>query len=249
MDAMSTTADLEKRDQAEAASRALAAVPGVTSVVIFGSVARGQATENSDIDLIVLGTDDHLTPSALRRSLPAALQAAPISLSYHTANSLEQYLRRWSRFAVHLRREGRILYDPNGELRRLLSVDIPVSTMQELRAQRRHLANYQHVERFGGRLLFPLAHLYRIGRATVYAILAEGGTLEFDRKEAFRAIAELHPAWAPDIAAISELAPFYERVRSRSSASPLPFEPIGHQAEARFVHAREAIARLAALGG
>jgi predicted nucleotidyltransferase len=246
---MVTNAAHDKREQAEEASRVLAAVPGVTSIAIFGSVARGQTGTDSDIDLIVLGTDDRLTPSRLRRRLPVALQDAPISLSYHTARSLEQYLRRWTRFGAHLRREGRILYDPNGELRRLLSIEIPISTAQELDAQRRHLANYEHVGRFGGRLLFPLAHLYRIGRAAVYAILAESGRLEFDREEAFRMIIELYPGRAADVTAIAELAPFYDWVRSGSAATRLPFDPAGVEAEVRFIRAKEAIVRLIALGG
>src|SRR5947209_18172916 len=177
MRSMSNAAGQEKLDQAEAASKALAAVRGVAGVLVFGSVARGQANAASDIDLLVLGTDHDLTPATLRNRLPNALQAAPISLSCHTPEGLEQYLRKWSRFATHLRREGRILYDPKGELERLLSMDIPVSTALEIEAQRRHLANYEHAERFGGRFLFPLAHLYRIGRATVFAILAKSGRL------------------------------------------------------------------------
>jgi len=248
MSAMATKAAQEKRDQAEAASRALAVVPGVISVAIFGSVARGRASPDSDIDLIVLGTDDRLTPSALRKRLPVVLQDAPISLSYHTISSLEKHLHRWTRFGAHLRREGQILHDPKGELQRLLSVEIPISTAQELDAQRRHLANYQHVARFGGHFLFPLAHIYRIGRATAYAILAEDEILEFDREEAFRTFVRLHPDRAADIAAIAELAPFYKLVRTGSFV-PLPFEPVGRGAEARFVRARDAVARLVAFGG
>jgi hypothetical protein len=124
-------------------------------------------------------------------------------------------------------------------------VVVPVSTTEELAAQRRHLANYEHAERFGGRFLFPLAHLYRIGRAAIYARLAEMGTLEFNRERAFGAITELNPKWAPDVAAIEELAPFAELSRHPDAASSsLPFQPVGPHAEARFLRAREAVARI-----
>jgi predicted nucleotidyltransferase len=245
MSVMSTTVGSEKRDQAKAASAALAAVPGVEGVCVFGSVARGQADVGSDIDLLVLGTDKRLTPSTLLRRLPTELRSARISLSYHTADSFNLYLHRWSRFGAHLRREGWILHDAHGELRRALTIDIPVSTTEELTAQRRHLANYEHLKRFGGRFLFPLAHLYRIGRTVVFAILAEHGTLEFDRDRAFRTITELYPSRAADVATIARLAPFYERVTRRTSDGLLPFDPVGCEAE--VARARDAIARLLAL--
>ncbi|MGQ0779394.1 MAG: nucleotidyltransferase domain-containing protein [Pseudonocardiales bacterium] len=243
---MSTTVAAEKRDQAKAASEALAAVPRVEGVCVFGSVARGRADVGSDIDLLVLGTDERLTSSTLLRQLPAELRVARISIFYHTADSLDRYLHRWSRFGAHLRQESWILYDPHGELRRVLATDIPVATTEELAAQRRHLTNYAHLDRFGGRFLFPLTHLYRIGRTVAFAILAERGTLEFDRGRAFRAIAELYPDRAADVATIARLAPFYERVTRRPSDGLLPFDPVGCEGE--VIRARDAITRLLMLG-
>jgi predicted nucleotidyltransferase len=133
---MSTTVVSQKRDQAKAVARVLAAIPGVEGVCVFGSVAREQARVGSDIDLLVLGTDEWLAPSMLLRRLPVELRTVQLSLSYHTADSLDRYLHRRSRFGAHLRREGWILYDPLGELRRAFATDIPVSTAEELAAQR-----------------------------------------------------------------------------------------------------------------
>lgn len=244
---MLTTVVLQKRGQARAVAEVLAAVPGVAGVCVFGSVARGHARVGSDIDLLVLGTRKRLTPSMLLRRLPVELRMVQLSLAYHTADSLDCYLRRWSRFGAHLRREGWILYDPCGELRRLLAVDIPVSTTEELAAQRSHLNNYAHIERFGGRFLLTLTHLYQIGRTVVFAILAEHGILEFDRGRAFRTVIELYPDCAADAAAVARLAPFYELATRRSRDSVLPFEPVGCEAE--VVRAREAVVRLLALSG
>lgn len=242
---MLTTVVSRKRDQAKTAAKVLAAVPGVQGVCVFGSVARGQARVGSDIDLLVLGTDEWLTPSMLSRQMPAELHTAQLSLSYYTTDSLDRYLHRWSRFSAHLRREGWILYDPLGELRRALATDIPVSTAEEIAAQRRHLNNYAHVERFGGRFMFTLTHLYRIGRTVVFAILAEHGTLEFDRERAFRAVMELYPDRAADAMIIERLAPFYERVTRRLHEIILPFDPVGCETE--VIRAREAITRLLSL--
>jgi predicted nucleotidyltransferase len=244
---MSITVVSQKRDQAKAAAKVLAAVPGVQGVCVFGSVARGRPRVGSDIDLLVLGADERLSPSMLLRQMPAELRTAQLSLAYHTAGSLDRHLHRWSRFGAHLRREGWILYDPLGELRRALATDIPVSTAEEIAVQRRHLNNYTHLERFGGRFMFTLTHLYRIGRTVVFAILAEHGTLEFDRERAFRAVMELHPDRVADAAAIARLAPFYERATRRLGDGILPFDPVGCEAE--VIQAREAITRLLALSG
>lgn len=248
MSVMSGAVLAEKRDQAKAASEALAAVPGIEGVCVFGSVARGQADVGSDIDLLVVGTDERFSPSILRSRLPTELQVARISLTYHTTESLDRYLHRWSRFGAHLRQEGWILHDARGELRRALAADIPVSTTEELAVQRRRLANYVHLERFGGRFLFPLAHLHRIGRTVVFAILAEHGILEFDRGRAFKALSKLYPDRTADVATIARLVPFYERVTRRTGDdSSLPFDPVGCDAE--VVRASDAIARLLALSG
>ena len=241
---MPSHATAEKRAQAALASAALAKVPGVKGILLFGSVAREQAKVGSDVDLLVLGDDDELSPSKLRQRLPRSLSKASISLTYHTSTTLRNYLHQWTRFGFHLRKEGIILYDAHGELRDILSVDIPVSLAPELHAQERYLANYDHPERFGGRFLFPLAHVYRIGRATVFAALAHDGKLEFDRETAFNALADAHPDLREDIKAIEILAPFHDQTRHPGSKADLPFDPAGQAAESHLIAARAAISRI-----
>jgi hypothetical protein len=166
----------------------------------------------------------------------------PIALVYHTEANLPRYLRRWSRFAAHLRQEAVILHDDGNRLRHILSVDTAVSTEIEVAVQRRHLANYNHLERFGGRYLFPLAKLHRIGRAVTFALLAEEGVLEFDRHRAFATLERLHPDRAADVDAVERLEPFAERVTLHGGGTPLPFDPVGCTDE--VLHAREAVGRL-----
>jgi hypothetical protein len=193
---------------------------------------------------MILGDDSTLTPTRLRRHLPIDLQSAPIQLTYHTPESLRTYLRRWSRFGVHLRSEGQILIDPDGELAALLAVKTPLSTDYEVAAQRSHLDQYLYVNRFGGRMLGPLAHLYRIGRTLTFAILAQRGVFEFDREVAFIALIRLEPSLRDDVEAVSELQPFHDRLRDPDCSSPLAFEPNGDGAITRFIAARESVYRL-----
>ncbi|GIM89300.1 nucleotidyltransferase domain-containing protein [Paractinoplanes toevensis] len=241
---MSTAAAVQKLQQAKEASDALASVPEVAGVVLFGSVARGRASRDSDIDLLILVTADDLEITDLRHHLPISLREVPISLSSHTSDGLAAYIRRWSRFGAHLRQEGKILHDTGDQLRTLLSDEVPISVESELDTQQHHLQTYKHVERFGGRFLFPLAHLHRIGRATAYALLAKEGVLEFDGKSAFQELLARHPTWTEDINVIMSLGPFYKRVRIDSSDIELPFDPTGPEAERKLVEAREAISRL-----
>ena len=220
-------------------------VDGIEGVCLFGSVARGTARSESDIDLLVVGSDPTMTQSQLRRRLPDELGRMRMSLAYHTPDTLTRYLRRWSRFGAHLRREGEVLFDTSGALRRLLAEDVPISTQEELSAQRRHLDNFRHPGRFGDQFLFPLASLYRIGRTVVFALLAETGELSYDASVAFAHLGELYPDHRDEIETIQRLKPFYELVTGRGGAETLPFEPTGCSDE--VVAARRAIDNLLSL--
>jgi predicted nucleotidyltransferase len=233
------------RKRAERVSAHLASsVPGVEGVCLFGSVARGDEGEGSDIDLLVLGRDRGLTASGLRRSLPRSLRDDRIAVAYHTPETLDRYLVRWPRFGVHLRREGEVLFDRHGWLRDALDCERPVSTLEELRLQLLRLANYDSLDRFGDRFLFPLANMYSIGRTVAFALLAERGIFDFNQQSALEQLARLAPDHAADINAIARLRPFAELVQGHSvGLLPFSFEGSGRNVAA----AREAIRRLVAL--
>jgi predicted nucleotidyltransferase len=220
-------------------------VDGIEGVCLYGSVARGTAANKSDIDLIVLGSDPSLTRSQLRRGLPRDLRDLPMSLDYHTPTTLDRYLRNWSRFGAHLRTEGTVLFDLHGSLGNLLERDLPVSTVEELGVQRRHLSNYRHLERFGDQFLFPLAGLYRIGRTLAFVLLAERGELIYNANAAFALLAEHHPNRREEIGAVKRVKPFYDLVTQRGNSASLPFEPVGCAGEVTVT--RDAIERLLAL--
>ncbi|MFI4990320.1 MAG: nucleotidyltransferase domain-containing protein [Solirubrobacterales bacterium] len=221
-----------------------ASVPGLDGICLYGSVARGEEHEGSDIDLLVLGRDPELTPSQLRKQLPDDLREARVMFAYYTPATLDSYLHRWSRFGAHVRREGEILFDPDGRLRDVLEEDIPVSSREELEAQLRHLENYDDLRRFGGYFLLPLAHLYSIGRTVIFALLAERGVLEFDQTRATRLLEREVPTATDEIRAVARLRAFQERV-SRRSRRPLPFSP--RDCEDEVAHARDAVRSLIGL--
>jgi predicted nucleotidyltransferase len=232
--------------EAERVSAHLAStVPTVEAVCLFGSVSRGDEHGGSDIDLLVLGRDPEITAAALRGGLPAMLDGGRVSVAYHTPETLERHLSRWSRFGVHLKAEGEILFDRHGLLRDALEVEGDVSTYEELRLQLLRLRSFDHLERFGGRYLFALAHLYGIGRAVVFALLAERGVFEFNQAQAFTRLADLAPEHVVEIERIAKLRPFAELTTGHEQ-SALPFGFLDG-ADKQVAAARDAIRGLVGL--
>lgn len=229
------------RGAAEDAAADLSTVPWIEGVCLFGSVARDDHDETSDIDLLILGTEATRTPGDVRRQLRTDLRER-VSISYYTPPSLVAYLERWSRFGVHLRTEGRILFDHFGRLRAILAQPRTLSTEFELEVQLGHLETLDHVERFGGLFLIPLARLYRVGRTVVFALLAEMGVFEFNQEKAFEDLARRLPEAAHDVRAIERLRPFARLVRGRIEPDRLPFSSEGCPIEVK--NAIEAIRRL-----
>lgn len=232
------------REQAVRVSDHLVAVvPRVDAVCLYGSVARGDEHEGSDIDLLVLGSDPTLTPSRLREFIPSGVLSSRVMFTYHTPRTLAVSLRRWSRFGAHVRREGEILFDRRGKLREVLHEKVPVCPRDELEAQLRHLQSFDDPSRFGGYFLFALARLYSVGRTVVFALLAEHGELEFDQRRAMALLERTLPEASDEISAIERLRPFQQLVTSRGECR-LPFSP--RDCEAELAGARDAVRKLIA---
>jgi hypothetical protein len=104
-----TTADLASRPTALAAW-ALSRVAGVRALMLYGSHARGDATDQSDIDLL-----------ALTDGTPGSWQEGHLSLTAYAPGHLTALAQRGSLFVLHLCSEGRVLSDPHGSLETALS--------------------------------------------------------------------------------------------------------------------------------
>ncbi|MDF3070586.1 MAG: uncharacterized protein K0R38_6187 [Polyangiaceae bacterium] len=71
---------------------ALASVPGVKLALVFGSVARGQAREGSDVDVAVLGADLDVAELSARISEATGREAQVVRLEDATIPLLEELL-------------------------------------------------------------------------------------------------------------------------------------------------------------
>jgi hypothetical protein len=213
----------------------------IEGICLFGSVARGDAGRDSDIDLLVVGTDETLTPAVLRGAVSRETRRR-LALSYHSVGPFEAYCRSGRLFPIHLAKEGVILYDPGARLKAALAA---VSLPHVPRELDRHLDRLKVVEdrgKFDEDLLFCFYHLYVLSASVAMLVLAGTGIYEFNRDRAFARLEGLLPKRAHAIQELRALRPFYAQVKDRErERQPLPFPSRGSQTqlESALAAARE----------
>jgi predicted nucleotidyltransferase len=214
----------------------------IDSILLCGSVARGDANQWSDIDLMITTSDATLTRAHLREALGDRTDRVSL-IFFRTADFEKEYKKR-GLFVTHLIKEGIPLYDRLGLLRDVLSEPFAPNTdiSEEIRHFRAKLAPYRFPERYNNNFLICLSHLYSIGKAIVILALARRGILEFNRETAFRRFATMNPDLASQIDKVTRLRPFYSLVSGRAP-EPLPFSY--HSAAAQMGEAVNAIESLA----
>lgn len=231
---------------AKAIARELvAAEPSIEGICLFGSVARGDARETSDVDLLVLAPAPTPRPSELLGGLSPRSRSTRISLLVYTSEDFEAHHANGALFVAHVLKEGKALYDPSGLVNRLLEKPFTANldVTHQLATQLERLRPYEVPSRFGDNFLFCLAHLYSIGKGVVMLRLAERGVLEFNKDEAFRELERLRPELHDELSDVRRLKPFYELVTDRQPDS-LPFSY--RSAARRVTRSVRAIKRLAA---
>lgn len=85
---------------------------GLHSIVLYGSVARGQAGKDSDIDILLVLESDGLYDKALSIVYDIDLRNQSFtSIFWTTPDELERCLERGSPFLENVSEEGVILFD------------------------------------------------------------------------------------------------------------------------------------------
>jgi predicted nucleotidyltransferase len=209
------------QDAREIAAGLTSAFPTVEAVLLFGSVARGDANPWSDIDLLIITSDSDLSVAALRKVISERNHA---SLVLYRTPSFEALYRQRPSFIAHLKKEGVVLLDRSGILARMKerTVMTKAAAAEEIKTYRAKLAPYRYPKRYNNNFLLCLSHLYLIGKSVVMLGLANRDVLEFNRDAAFETFAALNPDRAAEVATISRLRPFYRLVSGRRR-EPLPF--------------------------
>jgi predicted nucleotidyltransferase len=227
---------------AERAATLFARYEDISAVCLLGSVARGDARRDSDVDLLVIARGT-IRSSRLMRRLPPSIRDDRLSLLCFSAERWQEEVERGTLFMHHVRLEGEPIYDPDGLLRAGLAsvAGRPPDVEGELQRQLGRLRLYRDLTRLNGQHLFALAHLYAIGKATAIARCIELGEPIFVKEHALRSVAAHRPALADAAETIGRLRPFYDLARGRQP-DRLPFEPVG--AEEEVAQAVAAIERL-----
>ena len=80
-------------------------------VILFGSYARGEATRNSDVDLLVV-KETNENPMHLAGLMSAALDhSLPVDIVVMTPQDLEEYRQERAVFATQILKDGLVLYE------------------------------------------------------------------------------------------------------------------------------------------
>jgi predicted nucleotidyltransferase len=241
-----TAETAEARDLRKTAAdvaQQLARFDDIIAVCLVGSVARGDAVDDSDLDLVVLA-EERLRRSDLVLRLPRKLRLDRLSLLCFSRRSWAAEAEKGSLFVHHARLEGVPLLDRDGALTASfeLAARTEPNVNQELRRQLARLRLYRNPERLNGEHLFALSHLYAIGKAVAIARCVQLNEPIFVKEEALARVGVLRPHLAGEASALMRLRPFYDLTRERDVAE-LPFEPV--EVEDQIQRARAAIERLA----
>ncbi|MGO9377802.1 MAG: nucleotidyltransferase domain-containing protein [Dissulfurispiraceae bacterium] len=208
---------------AENIARLLAkAFPVIDAILLYGSVARGDADEWSDIDLVVIGSDPKLTLTDLYKTIADIDER--VSLIYYPMTVFRTLYAEHAFFISHLQKETVALYDRHNRLEPISSQPFvaAVHTAEEIKAYRDRLVPYMNPLRFNNNFLFCLSHLYSIGKGIIMRGLTKRGIFEFNREAAFQQFASLNPDLAKEVEIVAKLRPFYRLVTGRQP-EPLPF--------------------------
>jgi len=95
---------------------------GLEKLILFGSYAYGQPHKDSDIDLLVVTSDDFI-PANFKEKSEIYLKAAkclrdiekklPIDLIVHTKKMYQKFIGLNSMFCRKIQKDGIVLYDNN----------------------------------------------------------------------------------------------------------------------------------------
>lgn len=199
----------------------------VHSVVIFGSCARGDTTDNSDLDVAVFSQDDvEVSKSELVGRFPA-LDDGRLSLACYGESSLDKMLRNGSLFLWHIKNEGKIIYGEDYLVTKLILLepferhDAEISNYLEMLADL-FIVNETSCEPNE----FDLALLFTIVRNTCMILTHKAGSPDYGRTSCYYTAGRMYQDFPFQEKMFLELE-HWKAVYGRGTTSkvPLPTEP------------------------
>jgi len=169
-------------------SERLAQIPQILGAVLFGSCARGDSDEHSDVDMFVLCEDLPFAEiSDIRYKVADALGIEESGISVYPLSSALEMARGGSAFVWHLKLEGKIVFSRNQEIENLLnSFERYGRCVEDLKLYRSLLRDVEESFTCSGKPNgFDLALLFTICRNTCMRISFLLGKPRFGRKGPF----------------------------------------------------------------
>jgi hypothetical protein len=195
---------------------------GAIAVVIFGSMARGDPDERSDVDVLVVAPDE-----GRRRNVREACEAhsaGSINALVMTEESLVAESAAYPSFVAHLLDEGRVLSASSRWPLLFADLSNAASDKQAIEAEvirrARSLGPFSNAQYFLDSPITVFAHLYAIARSLVIARLLAHEIHEYRWRHAFDAYAQVRPDLRVDLEAVKRLRPYYEYVQARTDVEP-----------------------------
>jgi len=170
--------------------------PNVVGIVRFGSHARGDASENSDLDICVFV--NHLTPELLQAArasnLPYIIKQKNLEITIYDVETANFMASSGSLFLWHLKSEGRIEYQANHFVNDLLRQLRPPTNLGEELGIHRDLFNLVNSRRSDGDYCdaFDLSALYTVIRNVSILLCAAAGELRFGKLDAFEFVTGMY---------------------------------------------------------
>lgn len=79
-------------------------------VILFGSAVRGEASDDSDIDLLVVSETDDTIEESIRARLAIGAIGVPVDILVHTPEEFSELSRDRNSVVYNAINEGRVLY-------------------------------------------------------------------------------------------------------------------------------------------
>ena len=209
------------------------AMGSVLAAILFGSQARGDSDSLSDTDLFLLVRDMPFacvkrTDNEIRRHATAPR----LNLCVHTVSIFEQMKERGSLFALHLSREGRIMYLAQG-------MADPFSGLSEFREHIKNIGLYfdllndcEESIRLHGPNVFDLSLMFTVCRNTCIVMCHKLGKPHFGRYDAYECIAREIPCPLPVSHSLYRVLSAHKLSYGRGTP---PNEPLPDGAESRKI--------------
>lgn len=211
---------------AEQIASNLSLLSNVRSIILIGSCARGDISEYSDIDLLLI-TKKASTRTEIIAALPPEQRIKELSLLPYPSATFTRLYKEGALFVAHVLKEGRLLYD-DGYYANLIRTPFRVSKeslLLQWMMLKQRISLYDDLSIYGRVFVDCLSHLYSVTKNIAVIALAMNGDFSFNKQKALNQFKKSFPQLAGEIDELIELRAF-SLIWSKGALIKRPFSPV-----------------------